>query len=125
MRMPVNQEKQIMAELTHEQLWEVCQRMPGDYEPYGKRERLKGTMILSDCSGGCKWYHTLIGPRPWTGASAAIPKVIASDSSHSSIKAASNLSRSDLLGFSTTESPGEDAEELSVNWNLSNFPSMP
>ena len=34
----------------------------GDYEPYGKCKRLKGTTILSDCSGGCKWYHTLIGP---------------------------------------------------------------
>jgi len=38
--MPPSQEKQIMAELTHEQLWHVCQRKPGDYEPYGKRNRL-------------------------------------------------------------------------------------
>jgi hypothetical protein len=41
-----------MSELTHEQLWHVCQRKPGDYEPYGKRKRLKGTTMLSDCSGG-------------------------------------------------------------------------
>jgi hypothetical protein len=26
-----------MAELTHEQLWHLCQRKPGDYEPYGQR----------------------------------------------------------------------------------------
>jgi hypothetical protein len=32
-----------MAELTHEQLWQVCQRKPGDYEPYGKRKRLTAT----------------------------------------------------------------------------------
>jgi hypothetical protein len=54
-----------MAELTHEQLWRVCQRKPGDYEPYGKRKRLTATrlaLILGDCSGGCKWYHTLSGP---------------------------------------------------------------
>ncbi len=51
-----------MAELTHEQLWHVCEQRVGDYEPYGKRKRLKGTAGLSDCSGGCKWYHTLIGP---------------------------------------------------------------
>jgi hypothetical protein len=51
-----------MADLTHERLWHVRQRKPGDYEPYGKRKRLKGTTILSDCSGGCKWYHTLSGP---------------------------------------------------------------
>jgi hypothetical protein len=55
-------EKQIMAELTHEQLWHVCKVKSGDYEPYGKRKRLKGTVILGDCSGGCKWYHTLSGP---------------------------------------------------------------
>jgi hypothetical protein len=51
-----------MAELTHEQLWHICLLKPDDYEPYGKCKRLKGTTILSDCSGGCKWYHTLIGP---------------------------------------------------------------
>jgi hypothetical protein len=54
-----------MAELTHEQLWKVCQRKPGDYEPYGKHNRLTTTrpaLILSDCSGGCKWYHTLNRP---------------------------------------------------------------
>jgi hypothetical protein len=84
-----------MAELTHEQLWKVCQRKPGDYEPYGKRKRLKGTKILSDCSGGCKWYHTLSGPPHWTGASAAIPGPIASDSSPSSIKGVPSLSLSE------------------------------
>jgi hypothetical protein len=35
MSMPANQEKQIMAELTHEQLWHVYQWKPSDYEPYG------------------------------------------------------------------------------------------
>jgi hypothetical protein len=52
-----------MAELTHE-LWQVCQRKPGDYEPYGKRKRLTATrpaLILGDCSGGCKGYHRLSG----------------------------------------------------------------
>jgi hypothetical protein len=24
--------------------------------------RLKARTILGDCSGGCKWYHTLSGP---------------------------------------------------------------
>ena len=53
-----------MAELTHEQLWHVCQRMPND-EPCGKCKRLTATLpalILSDLSGGCKWFHTLGGP---------------------------------------------------------------
>jgi hypothetical protein len=51
-----------MAELTSKQPWKVCLPKPGDYEPYGKRKRLKGGTILGDCSGACKWYHTLIGP---------------------------------------------------------------
>jgi hypothetical protein len=33
-----------LAESTHEQLWQVCQRRPGDYEPYGKRKRLAGAI---------------------------------------------------------------------------------
>jgi hypothetical protein len=34
-------------------------------QSYGKRKRLTDTrppLILSDCSGGCKSYHTLSGP---------------------------------------------------------------
>jgi hypothetical protein len=37
----------------------------GDYEPYRKHNWLTATRpakIASDCSGGCKWYHTLSGP---------------------------------------------------------------
>jgi hypothetical protein len=41
-----------MAELTHEQLWQVCQRKPVDYEPYGKRNRLLAGQIGGDCSSG-------------------------------------------------------------------------
>jgi len=46
-----------MAELSHDQLWQLCQRLPGDYEPYGTQNR----ETFGDCSGGCKWYHTLSG----------------------------------------------------------------
>jgi len=58
-------EQEKMAELMHEQLWDVCERKPGDYAPYGECKRLTTTLpalILSDCSGGCKWFHTLTGP---------------------------------------------------------------
>lgn len=41
-----------MADLTHEQLWHVCQCKAGDYEPYGKRNRLLAGRIGGDCSGG-------------------------------------------------------------------------
>jgi len=50
-----------MAELSHEQLWHVRQREPGDYVPYGKRKRLTARQIWGDCSCVCKWFHTLSG----------------------------------------------------------------
>ena len=78
-----------MAELSHEQLSQVCLRKPGDCEPYGKRKRLTASrpaQIAGDCSGGCKWYHTLIGPASLDWVSAAIPVVIAPGSSPSSIR---------------------------------------
>ena len=53
-----------MAELSHEQLWQICRLKPSDYEPYGMHNRLTATrppLIAGDCSGGCKWYHTLSG----------------------------------------------------------------
>ena len=49
-----NREQEKLAELTHEQLWQVCQRKPGDYEPYGKRKRLTATrpaLILGPAPG--------------------------------------------------------------------------
>ena len=47
-----------MAELSQEQLWDACRRKAIDFEPYGPRRRL----TASDCSCGCKWFHTLSGP---------------------------------------------------------------
>jgi hypothetical protein len=72
-----------MAELIHEQLWQICQRKPSDFEPYGERKRLTATrpaQIAGDCSGGCKLFHTPSGGPPLIGASAAIPEVIVPDS---------------------------------------------
>jgi hypothetical protein len=34
--------------------WVTLRRKPGDYEPYGKRNRLMAGQIGGDCSGGCK-----------------------------------------------------------------------
>ena len=82
-----------MAELTHEQLWQVCQRKPGDYEPYGQRVR----SVLTDCSSGCKWFHPLRDLRPETGASAAIHGVLVLDFSHLSIRVVQSLSRNDWV----------------------------
>lgn len=42
------------TEATHERLWEICQKLPTDFEPYGKRVR-----DSSDCSCACKYYHRL------------------------------------------------------------------
>jgi hypothetical protein len=43
---------------------------PRDFEPYGERKRL----TASDCSSGCKWFHTLSGPTSKDGGSTAIPE---------------------------------------------------
>jgi hypothetical protein len=53
----MQKEQEKLAELTHQQLWTVCERKPSDLEPYGQRRRWAAT----DCSAGCKWYHILIG----------------------------------------------------------------
>ena len=51
-----------MSELTHEQLWHLCERKPDDYEPSGKRNRVMVSQIGGDCSGRSKWFHTLSRP---------------------------------------------------------------
>ena len=56
-------------ELCHQQLWQVCKRLPGDYEPYGTQER-----VMGDCSSGCKWYHTLTGEASYDWGVCGNPK---------------------------------------------------
>jgi hypothetical protein len=41
----------------HEILWRACQKLPGDYSPYGEAER-----VSNDCSCGCIHYY-LLGAR--------------------------------------------------------------
>lgn len=53
----MHQEEEELTDLSHEQLWDVCQRKATDFEPYGQRTRLTAT----DCSCGCKWFHILSG----------------------------------------------------------------
>ncbi len=38
------------------QLWQVCRRLPSDFEPYGERKRERGQ---PDCSG-CLWFQPLL-----------------------------------------------------------------
>ena len=42
--------------IEHDDLWEICQKLNEDYEPYGKTER-----DGSDCSCGCRFFHKLAG----------------------------------------------------------------
>ncbi len=44
----------------HEHLWQIVEKLPSDYEPYGERIR-EG----SDCSCGCKWYLKFRGELGW------------------------------------------------------------
>ena len=51
-------------ERSNDELFAICKMLPTDFEPYGRRSRQMGG---PDCSGGCTWYHTLIGAarRDW------------------------------------------------------------
>ena len=51
-------------ERSNDELFAICKMLPTDFEPYGRRSRQMGGR---DCSGGCTWYHTLIGAarRDW------------------------------------------------------------
>ena len=44
------------ARITHDHLWSVCERLPEDYEPYGKEKDRR-----SDCGSGCSWWVPLSG----------------------------------------------------------------
>ena len=57
-RVSEEQDREKMRELTKEIQRLLCERQPNDFEPYGQRER----WTASDCSSGCKWFHTLSGP---------------------------------------------------------------
>jgi hypothetical protein len=50
-------EAEKLAELTHEQLWQVCQRQPDDYEPYGKRTRLTDIRCWSERTSSHSSVH--------------------------------------------------------------------
>ncbi len=48
--------------VTHELLWDVCKRLPSDYEPYGDADRdVAAEADLGDCSSGCIWFAELKG----------------------------------------------------------------
>ena len=48
--------------VTHERLWDVCKRLPSDYEPYGDADRdVAAEADLGDCSSGCMWFAELKG----------------------------------------------------------------
>lgn len=45
--------------MTHQQLWQVCIKLPTDFEPYGQRSREDGEQ---DCSCGCRFFVPLVKP---------------------------------------------------------------
>ena len=54
---PKTKEDKGMAVLDHHEfLWRVCQKLPGDYTPYGEAER---NLDCLDCSCGCVHYYLL------------------------------------------------------------------
>jgi len=53
----------------HEHLLEIVERLPSDFEPYGRRKRLG-----PDCSCGCKHFLLLAGQLGYDWGVCAHPK---------------------------------------------------
>ena len=47
------------SEANDEQLWQVCRKLPSDYEPYGQRKREGQQKDQADCSG-CRRFQPLL-----------------------------------------------------------------
>lgn len=55
--------KKKRKENLHDLLWSLTEKMPLDYEDYGKTKRVGMTC---DCSCGCKWFRELKdAPADW------------------------------------------------------------
>lgn len=67
-----------LAAFTHDELWEMCTRLPGDYEGYGEtpreREVNEERQWGADCSSACLYYHMIEGIRGFDWGLCANPK---------------------------------------------------
>lgn len=48
----------------HDRLWEVCRKLPTDYDPWGQDKRWADpSRTYPDCSNGCRFFYELRGKR--------------------------------------------------------------
>jgi hypothetical protein len=50
-----------VSDATDEQLWQVCRKLPSDFEPYGERKWEGKRHEKPDCSI-CRWFQPLLRP---------------------------------------------------------------
>jgi len=50
--------------LSDEELWEVCQKLPTDFEPHGQRQWLGPRETRPDCAT-CRWFLEFFHVQGW------------------------------------------------------------
>ena len=50
-----------VSDATDEQLWQVCRKLPSDFEPYGERKWEGKPYDKLDCDT-CRWFQPLLRP---------------------------------------------------------------
>jgi hypothetical protein len=52
-----------VSDASDEQLWQVCRKLPSDFEPYGDRKWEGHPQDKLDC-GTCRWFQPLLVKSP-------------------------------------------------------------
>jgi hypothetical protein len=55
-----------LSDASNGQLWQVCRKLPSDFEPYGERKWEGKSHEKPDCSI-CRWFQPLLPPESWIG----------------------------------------------------------
>ena len=50
-----------VSDASDDQLWQVCRKLPSDFEPYGERKWEGKPRGKHDC-GTCRWFQPLLRP---------------------------------------------------------------
>jgi len=50
-----------VSEASDKQLWQVCRKLPSDFEPFGERKWAGRSQDKPDCDT-CRWFQPLLRP---------------------------------------------------------------